>query len=331
MRVVTIGGGHGQAALLAGLLRLDCTVTAVVSVADDGGCSGKLRSELGMAPPGDMRRCLSTLASDRALAACFETRLDEPGLDNRSAGNLVLAEVYRELGSLQAAVDWAADLLGCRGRVLPAAEYPGELVVYDRETGQVRGETEVAEKARTPLIVSVQGPMRANDAAMKAIAAADWILIGPGSFITSILATLGTADLANAFVHSRARCVLMANLAPEGEQLAGFQLHDYARLLRDHIIIHSRGYRLPLSILAHDERGHYRDQLGDRTPLFGSPLAAPGTATHDPLRLAGALAYHFGLAPRQNVSVLSAPDRHSRAHAMFTTVLNRARARLSTL
>src|SRR5690606_13894478 len=93
-RVVTLGGGHGQAALLTALTELRCEITAFVNVADDGGCSGKLRRELGMPPPGDIRRCLTALARDRRLAERFEVRLKG---DDRSAGNLALSEAYAEL------------------------------------------------------------------------------------------------------------------------------------------------------------------------------------------------------------------------------------------
>lgn len=330
MRVVTIGGGHGQAALLAALLRLECEITAVVSIADDGGCSGKLRREFGMAPPGDMRRCLSTLAADRVLAECFESRLVEPGLEGRSAGNLVLAEAYRTLGGLQAAIDWAADLLGCRGRVVPAAEGPGVLTVYDQVTGRVDGETAVAQRSRTPLVVTVEGPWQANPAAIAAIEDADWILIGPGSFVTSILATLGTADLASALPRARGRCVLLANLVAEGDQLRDFGVADYVRLLDDHIVIHSQGHRIPIAVLVNQERGHGRDQLTGGTTLLASPLAAPGTHTHDPHLVATALTEHLGLRPRQDGETGAPPDRRPRADTIFAESLARARAHLES-
>ncbi|MCG8425047.1 MAG: 2-phospho-L-lactate transferase CofD family protein [Proteobacteria bacterium] len=328
MRVVTIGGGHGQAALLAALLRLDCTVTAVVSVADDGGCSGKLRSELGMAPPGDLRRCLSTLAADRALAGQFEARLDEPGMEGRSAGNLVLAEAYREMGSLQAAVDWAAALLRCRGRVVAAAEDPAVLAVYDRENGEVEGETTVAEKSQMPLVVGVRGPAVANPAAIEAIEAADIVLIGPGSFVTSVLATLGTADLARAFVRARGQCVLVANLRPEGQLLQGFEIADYVRLVRDHITIYSSGHRVSLAVLVDQPGGHSRSRLADGTPRLASPLAAPGTHIHDPARLALSLTEHLGLIARPNAAVAPDAEHENRSHQHFAASLARARTRL---
>ncbi len=296
MRVVTIGGGHGQAALLSALVRLQCDITAVVSVADDGGCSGRLRAELGIAPPGDIRRCLSALARHRALAERFESRLDGD-MQGRCAGNLVLSQMSTQLGGLQAAVDWAASLLACRGRVVPVAEVPGTLAVYDAYAGAVEGETNVERQVSIPLVASVHGPVRANPVALDAIAQADLVFIGPGSFVTSVLATLSTADVASALSSARASCVLVANLQPEGKVLQHFTADDYVRLLRNHIAIHSFGGTIDLSVLQHGEGCHTRSAFADGMPDLRSPLAVAHSGAHDPALLSQALQHHFGLAP----------------------------------
>ncbi|MGE3669721.1 MAG: 2-phospho-L-lactate transferase CofD family protein, partial [Polyangiaceae bacterium] len=194
--VVTLGGGHGQAVVLQALRRLECEITAVISVADDGGCSGKLRQELGMPPPGDLRRCLSALAKSPELARRFELRLEEPGFEGRSAGNLALAGVFRETGSLQQAVDWAAERLACVGRVVPVSESPGVLVVYDAELGRVEGESNVERRDAVPMVAAVHGALRANPLAIEAIARADLLLMGPGSFYTSTLGAITTGEVA---------------------------------------------------------------------------------------------------------------------------------------
>ena len=240
-KVVTVGGGHGQASLLAALRRLRCDVTAVVSVADDGGCSGRLTKRFGMPPPGDLRRCLSTIACDRELAARFEQRLniteDEQA---RCAGNLALLEAYLRLGSLQQAADWAAAVLRCWGRVVPVAERAGRLAVYDLGEGTLHGETTVAERGDRVMAVAVHGIEQSNPAAHRAIAEADVLLLGPGSFVTSTLAALTTGQIARHVVASGAYKVLVHNMVPEPGQLTHFQLPDYVRLLRDHLGIHSQ-------------------------------------------------------------------------------------------
>lgn len=296
--VVTIGGGHGQAALLAALCELACEVTAVVSIADDGGCSGELRRELGMAPVGDLRRCLTTLARDRALAERFELRLLEPGAQGRSAGNLALSSAFREYGSLQRAVDWAAELLACRGRVVPVAESPGVLAVYDRDAGTLEGESNVGDRSRRPMVAIVHGPTKTNPVAVEAIARADYIFIGPGSFVTSVLATLTTADVAAAVAASRARKVFLTNLkseSPGGPETADALALEHSRLLRDHLTIGSGGDAVALTVLRHAEGEPGAGGLVDGTPAVFARLAHAGAAVHDPPLVAAALAHHFGL------------------------------------
>jgi uncharacterized cofD-like protein len=325
-RVVTLGGGHGQAALLSALSQLDVSLTAVVSVADDGGCSGKLRGELGMPPPGDLRRCLASLASRRDLAARFEERLsgEEEG---RCVGNLVLAEMYRDLGSLQLAVDWSAALLDCRGRVLAAADKPGVLKVYDLEWGPLSGESAIEAKSTAPLVARVEGPIVASASAKNALLEAEFIFMGPGSFIGSTLAVLTTGDLAVAVAGSPGRRVLVKNLAQEGSSSIG--LDDQERVLRDHLTIMSGGETVLLDVLSHTTRGQRTSPREDGSIAFAAPLSAapPEPASHhDPDKVAAALVGLFGFARRP---APPAPlDPGPEARAMFEAALQRARARL---
>jgi uncharacterized cofD-like protein len=310
-RVVTIGGGHGQAALLSSLRPLECDPTAIVSVADDGGCSGQLRRELGMPPPGDLRRCLSTLARDAELAERFELRLIGPGQEGRSAGNLALSAAFRELGSLQMAVDWAAALLQCKGRVVPVAESPGQLVMYDRRDGRVEGETEIERASSAPMVVMVHGPTQTNPVAVDAIRMADLILLGPGSFFTSVLATITTANVAEALIEANARKVLIANLAPEGGQTAGYAIDDYVRMLRDHLTIASVGGNAEIAVLEHVDGVDAKRTLLDGTPCMCARIAVPGGEVHDPALLSAAIARHLGLRrrPAESVRPPSSEDR----------------------
>lgn len=292
-RVVTIGGGHGQAALVAALVRLDCSITAVVSVADDGGCSGRLREELGMAPPGDIRRCLVAMAMDRELAARFDERL--PGQDvARSAGNLVLAEVCARTGSLQRAVDWAAAMLACVGRVVPVAETAGVLRAYDLDRGPLEGETTIERESSRAIVVNVEGPQHASPEAKRAIAEADLVLIGPGSFVGSTLAALTTGDLADAVVRSPARKVLLSNLAREAHEAHGGD--DHERILRDHLDIKSGVGPVRFDVLAHEDADSRRIRREDGSSDLRARLRRAAGTTHDEELLAAALASHFGLA-----------------------------------
>jgi uncharacterized cofD-like protein len=325
-KVVTIGGGHGQATLLSALRPLPCEITAIVSVADDGGCSGKLRRDLGMPPPGDLRRCLSTLARDRSLAEKFELRLFEPGQEGRSAGNLALSEAFREYGSLQKAVDWAADLLHCAGRVVPVAESPGVLVVYDLCDGRIEGETHV-EHVSSPMAAMVHGPTQTNPIAFAAMRDADYILMGPGSFFTSTLATVTTANVAESLVQARAPKVLIANLTDEGEQTKGFVVQDYVRLLRDHLTIASIGGDVELSVLMHGDQSDEVSVLPDGTPCMVARVALPGEKVHDPVLLSGALVRLLGLPPRVQPGSIPPPSSDAGVKA-FQERLTAARKRL---
>jgi uncharacterized cofD-like protein len=325
-RVVTIGGGHGQAALLAALRPLPCDITAIVSVADDGGCSGKLRRDLGMPPPGDLRRCLSTLARDLELAEKFELRLFAPGQEGRCAGNLALSDAFREYGSLQKAVDWAAELLKCAGRVVPVAESPGVLMVYDRRDGRIEGESR-AEAMSAPMAAMVHGPTQINPVALEAIRDADTILMGPGSFFTSTLATVTTANVAEALVQAKAPKVLLANLSEEGSQTRGYSVEDYVRMMRDHLTIASVGGDVEFSVLVHAAGPDEVGLLSDGTLCMSACLALVGERVHDPSLLSRALVRHLGLPPRVRPRSIPPPSSEVGARA-FQARLDAARKRL---
>jgi len=334
IRVVTLGGGHGQSTLLRALARLACDVAAVVSIADDGGCSGKLRDELGMAPPGDLRRCLTSLAGDRLLAARFEERLSGGREDGRSVGNLALAHAYVELGSLQAAVDWAARLLECRGRVLPAAETAGTLAVVDLSGDLVAGESEVERTATEVLVANVVGVDHANPHAVRAVEGADVVFFGPGSFFGSTLAAVTTGELAEAIARSGARLVFVENVAPE----VGSVPHgdDAVRVLRDHLVIKSGGEQVRVDVLRHQDGGPGEIQpRDDGSVLILAPIAQPGTAVHDEAQLAAAIARHVlaeddaPLRPRPRT--LRPPGDHQGARAELERRVHEARARLAEI
>jgi uncharacterized cofD-like protein len=334
-RVVTIGGGHGQSAVLEALRALDCDITALVSVADDGGCSGRLRREFGMPPPGDVRRCLIALARDRDLAARFALRNGDKDSGERSAGNLVLLEAYARTASLQGAVDWASALLSCDGQVIPVAEEPGTLTIYDRHVGELSGETLIERRGHAPLVVAVHGLERANPRAIEALRRADVVILTPGSFITSTLAALTTPGIAEALSSARAERIVMHNLRPEPGLAEGLTLVDRLRLLRDHVVIGGGEADMSLVVLCHapwahgsdgasDEGAYAHGSLADGTPLWKAPLATHDDDGHTPPLVAGALGHFLRLPWRRRAS---APPR-SEALAAFEDHLTCARLRL---
>jgi uncharacterized cofD-like protein len=326
-RVVTLGGGHGQAALLSALRQLKVTVSAVVSVADDGGHSGQLRALAQIPPPGDLRRCLTALASRKELAARFEHRAPTLAGPARCDGNLVLAMARERLGSLQAAVDWAADLLDAEGRVLPVAESGGVLIVYDAEGRVLSGQSHIQAVANAPLVASVHGASSTNPEAVAAIHAADLLLVGPGSFFTSTLAAVATDGIARACVESHGGCCFVANLVGEGDQTANWPLERYVRILRDHLTIGSLGGEPCIEVLANHASGFSSWTLEDGTPVYGSELAAPGAAVHDPVRVARALTHWFGFQPRSPGGPTETP---SSADELFDRELALAMARFGS-
>lgn len=323
-RIVTIGGGHGQAALVRALVRLECEVTALVSVTDDGGCSGRLREEMGMPPPGDIRRCLLAMSTRPKLAARFDERL--PGAADgaaRSAGNLVLAEMFHRLGGLQRAVDWAARLLGCVGRVVPLAETAGVLRVYDQKKGTLSGESNIERQSDSMIVVNVDGAEEVNPEAKRALAAADFVFIGPGSFVGSTLAALTTGDVAAALVRARARRVLVQNLRSEADAAYGIDQHE--RILRDHLVIKSGGDAVSLDLLSSSESpGHHARPRPDGSTEYVSCLHRAGESTHDEELVAHALAFHFDL----DAAEAREPREDAEADALFDETLAAARRRV---
>ncbi|NUP13268.1 MAG: hypothetical protein HOW73_45085 [Polyangiaceae bacterium] len=327
-RIVTLGGGHGQAALLDALGRFDCHITAIVSVADDGGCSGKLREELGMPPPGDIRRCLVSLATFKDEAKHFEDRLRGEHEEGRCVGNLVLAEMTQDLGSLQRAVDWAGALLGCVGRVVPVAERAGVLNVYDLVHGTLAGEAAIERLSAQTMVATVAGPEQASPEAIDAIERADLVFIGPGSFVGSTLAVLTTGNVAAVIARAPGRRVFVQNVRAEQRDGApsGISIADQERILRDHLVIGSGGESVVLDVLSHAADGIKRTLRDDGSYEYGAPVAAPAGTSHDSTRLADALALFFDLPrrPAREIAIATAE-----AQAIFERYLASARSRLA--
>jgi len=277
--VVAVGGGHGLAATLAAARRFAGQVTGIVSVADDGGSSGRLRRQLGIVPPGDIRKCLVALAADPVLASAFEHRFETEELEGHALGNLVIAGLVAATGDLQRGLDEAGRLLSATGRVVPAA---GEPVVLKAELdeGEIEGQTAVAgaDHIRRVSLVPADPPAPAE--AVTALAEADLVVMGPGSLFTSVLAALCVPALAEAVRRSPATRVYVANLRPQPGETSGFTVADHVAALVSHGVVPD----VVLADTASIELG--RPAVAVVEAALARPDGGPG---HDPARLAAAL------------------------------------------
>lgn len=234
-RVVAIGGGHGLAATLRAARTYASEVTAVVSVADDGGSSGRLRAALGIPAPGDLRRCVVALAeSDDGLwARAFEHRFDSGELQGHALGNLVIAGLAATTGSFVAALSEVGRMVGATGRVLPATELPVVLKA-DSYDGEVEGQLAVSQHGRIRRVALVPPDAPATRESVEAVKAADQIVLGPGSLYTSVLAALVVRDLGAAVAEVREKVVYVANLRPQEPETSGYGLDEHVAALRAH-------------------------------------------------------------------------------------------------
>ena len=243
INVVVIGGGHGQATLLRGLKEFTHNITAIVTVADNGGSSGSLRRDLGVLPPGDIRNCLAALSSDEALLSqLFQYRFKAgTGLEGHSLGNLLITALSEITGSFEEAVTESGRVLAIYGQVLPSTLADAQLIgeLEDPETGQVRRITGESELTNTPgKILRVwldPANTPAYPPAISAILSADLILIGPGSLYTSLLPNLLVGGLADAIQASRAEKYFICNVATERGETEGFNASDHLNVIEQHV------------------------------------------------------------------------------------------------
>ena len=307
--VVAFGGGHGLYASLSALRRVTDRLTAIVTVADDGGSSGRLRAELNCLPPGDLRMALAALCGDdesgRVWADVLQYRFRGDGpLGDHAIGNLLIAGLWERLGDPVAGLDMVARLLKAAGRVLPMAAVPldieAEVIGLDPqrpdEISAVRGQAQVAKT--TGEVRSVHLSPRDPPACPESLAVvldADWIVLGPGSWFTSVIPHLLVPQLATAVVQTRAQRLLTLNLEP-ADETAGFSPARHIELLAEH------APDLRLDAVLADARfaagdphlPSFAESLGAK--LVVADLAArDGSPRHDPLRLAAAYAEIMGV------------------------------------
>ncbi len=308
-RVAALGGGHGLYASLSALRQVTDALTAVVTVADDGGSSGRLRRQFGVLPPGDLRMALAALCGDDEWGTTWsrvvQHRFDGAGeLSGHTVGNLLIVALWDLLGYTVQGLDWVGMLLGAKGRVLPMASVPLDIAaeVAGADPGRpdeitvVRGQAACAVtpgRVRSISLVPADPPACAE--AVMAVAEADWVVFGPGSWFTSVLPHLLVPGLASALVATSARRLVALNLAPQPGETAGFSPHTHLEVLA----VHAPALRIDV-VLA--DRGAARPgitELERAAGMLGARLVladvarTDGSPRHDPRRLAAAYAEIF--------------------------------------
>lgn len=232
--VVALGGGHGLAATLRAARGYAGELTGIVSVGDDGGSSGRLRTEFGVAPPGDVRRCLSALATvDSLLARSLEHRFDEGTLQGHPIGNLLLTGLAMVAGDLQSAIDEVGRLVGAAGRIFPATMVPVTLIA-DSDHGTLAGQVTIERATGIKNLRFDPADPPVSTAAVEAVRSADQVLIGPGSLFTSVLATAVVPAIRDALHQTNAQRVFIANVANDKAEARGFGLAEHLDALVDH-------------------------------------------------------------------------------------------------
>ncbi len=235
-RVVAVGGGHGLAMTLRAVQTYAAYVTAVVATADDGGSSGRLRASMALPAPGDVRRCLSAVTPDPVVAAAMEHRFTAGELAGHPVGNLVLAGLVDGGHDFAAAVERMAGWLGvdpATTRVLPATTTPVDLVA-DTAHGLVRGQVAVEQAEAIERVRLDPADPPTPPAVAAAIAAADQVVLGPGSLYASVLAAAVAPAVRDAIATASARVVLVANLRAEEPGVRGLDVAGHLAVLDRH-------------------------------------------------------------------------------------------------
>ena len=312
--VVALGGGHGLAASLGALRHLTDRLTAVVTVADDGGSSGRLRRELGVLPPGDLRMALSALCADDEWGSTWRDVLQhrfasQGELHNHAVGNLLIVALWELLGDSVQGLDWVGRLLGAKGRVLPMCSVPLDIeatVVGGTEPGAAAdGEQGAAQSAVERIVrgqaavASTSGHVRAVrlvpesppacTEAVAAVRAADWVVLGPGSWFTSVMPHLLVPELRTALCETPARRLVTLNVGTSDRETGGYRSADLLAALS----AHAADFRVDV-VLADPRSAVDLDPLHRASAALGAELVVTPVASsddpgvHDPLRLAAA-------------------------------------------
>ncbi len=326
LKIVAIGGGTGIGSLLRGLKAYSSNLVAVVTVADDGGSSGRLSKELGVLPPGDIRNCLVSLADDESLlSSLFDYRFQEgDGLEGHSFGNLFLAALNEVAGDFEEAIKRSSQILATRGRVLPATLTTVALCARHSDGTVTSGESAIPEAGKPIDEVYLEpGDCQPPREVLEAIANADAIILGPGSLYTSVIPNLLVGGVAEALAKAKAPKVYVCNVMTQPGETDGFDAADHVAAIGHHIEESVIDYALvnieqpgTSALLHYQARGSEPVE-----PAFGrfhgvEPIGANlvddnDLVRHDPDRLAAAI---IDLIARHQVRMVAARGtRHLRA------------------
>ncbi|MBT8240558.1 MAG: YvcK family protein [Acidimicrobiia bacterium] len=277
-RVVALGGGHGLASALAAIRSYAQNVDGIVSVADDGGSSGRLRRELGLPAPGDIRRCLTALSGSRSmLARSLEHRFDSGPLQGHALGNLIIAGLADASGDFAAAIGEMERLVDAQGRLHPATLSQVTLMA-DTDDGTITGQVTIERATGIRNLRLTGRSTEANPNAVEAILNADQIVVGPGSLFTSVLATAVVPGINQALAATQGTSIYIANVANDRAEARGFGLNEHIGALADHGL-------WPDVVIVDETQEH---PIGD-FKVISAPLRANDGWSHDPLSLAAVL------------------------------------------
>lgn len=303
-RVVALGGGHGLAATLRALRRVTDDITAIVGVSDDGGSSGRLRRELGVIPPGDLRMALAALCGDdawgRTWSRVVQHRFGGAGeLAGHALGNLIISALWEETSDIVTGLDWVGSLLGAHGRVLPLALEPLDIVaevsgmhpIDPQQRMRVRGQVAVATTpGQVERITLEPADVASTPQALAALQEADAIVLGPGSWYTSVIPHLLLPDMRQAIADAAAMRLVVLNLGTQSGETEHFHphthldvLHEQAPELRLDVVLADTGFVSDRDALERSAR-----RLGARLELTNL-AEAEGVARHHPDLFAAAL------------------------------------------
>ena len=299
--VTALGGGHGLHASLSALRLVAGDVTAVVTVADNGGSSGRLRGEFGVLPPGDLRMALAALCGDSEWGRTWERVVQhrfagDGEMKGHVVGNLLIVALWELLGDHVDALDWMGRLLGARGRVLPMATTPMDITAQvrgldptdPRALTLVRGQVEVATSAGQLVNIDLDpADPQACPEAVAAVRHSDWVVLGPGSWYTSVIPHLMVPGLRRALVETEAQVLVVLNLEGQSGETHGYAPEDHLAALFEHapdLRIHT--------VLADLRSVTDHDTLEQAIASAGAALVVAdvamddGSPRHDPAKLA---------------------------------------------
>ena len=311
-RIVAIGGGTGLSILLRGLKEHTANLTAVVTVADDGGSSGRLRRELGVLPPGDVRNCIAALAdAEPLMTSLFQYRFSEgSGLEGHSFGNLFIVAMSGVTGSFEEAVRTTSRVLAVRGQILPSTLANVTLSARTEDEETIHGESNITKRGGAIREVYLQpGNVQANPEVIRAILNADLIIVGPGSLFTSVLPNLLVEGIRQAIAVSSALKVYVCNVATQHGETDSFAVSDHFRALMRHTgrnlfdyVLANSNVQEPLPDAWHSEPVRVDDlSLDGARVMTADVVSVDNRYHHDPKKLSDSLVRLYYQRPETEV------------------------------